>query len=414
MANWTTFGFSSKQRWPDPPTATRRTPVRRVVSGTPMAPVPPLSARLFRASASYRLVEPGALQAPLPTWLRAHATHPAFGGLLVPAADDFRVQRVVTRDTARLFQRLARPGRAPRSVPSRALRALVLDGVLEIHAGRRYLSGAAARSCCLPVGKETEPRSATGMLSLAAMQDAGALQLASPTVLARLLYHFNTLPASPAWRSRYPDSLSLERELRRCVPRSAGLDAAVTAGKGAWLSWERAGCSSAPGAVWKLYVSPVPDQLVPALGAASRQRDAFAMKVGRDVANILRPDKLVLYFNTPRQLARAARQLERDLAGVPAHGVPFTGQTGASALLSWGVDPGGQGAAAPWSGDDSWRAWLTQRLATAMVQALKDPGCAVPSWCYAMERVSLDGVDVRTWAPSGRASGLSRALHGAH
>ncbi|HET8633166.1 MAG TPA: hypothetical protein VFL88_03405 [Gemmatimonadales bacterium] len=359
-------------------------------------------------------MEPGALHPPLPAWLAAHATHPAFGGLLIPAADDFRVQRVVTRETARLFQRLARPGRVPRSVPSHSLRALVLDGVLEVREGRRYLSGAAARSCRVSPGGMTATQSATGMLSLAALQDAAALQLAAPGVLTRLLYHFNTLPASPAWRSRYADGLALERELRRSIPRSAGLEAPVTAGQGAWLSWVRAGRRRSSGTIWKLYVSPMPDQLVPALQAASQQRDAFAMKVGRDVADILRPDKLVLYFATQRRLARAARALERDLASVPAHGVPFTGQWGASALLSWGVDSGGRGSAAPWSGDDSWRAWLTQRLATAMVQALKDPECAVPPWRYAMERVSLDGVDVRTWTPSRRVAGVSRALHGTH
>lgn len=379
-----------------------------------MTAVPPLPARLFRASASYRLVEPGALQSPLPPWLGAHAAHPAFGGVLVPTSDDFRVQRVITRDTARLFRSLARPGRCPRSIPLRALRALVLDGVVEVREGRHYVSGAAARSCCVSPGEMSESPSATGRLSLAALQDAAALQLASPGVLARLLYHANTLPVTPAWRSRYPDSLSLERELRRSVPHSAGLQPPETAGRGAWLSWERQTHRGALGTIWKLYVSPMPDHLAPALAAASQQRDAFSMKVGRDVANILRPDKMVLYFATLRQLHRAARQLDRDLAGVPAHGVPFTGQCGPSALLSWGADPAGRGTAAPWSGDDSWRAWLTQRLATAMVQAVRDPGCTVPPWQYAMERVSLDGVNVRSWTPSGRVPGVSKALHGTH
>lgn len=378
-----------------------------------MTRVAPLPARLFRASARYRLVEPGALQPPHPAWLAAHAAHSAFGGLLVPVADDFRVQRVVTRDTARLFQSLSQPRRPSRSVPLRALRALVLDGVLEVRHGGRYLSGAAARSC-LRLAELAEPRSVTGTLSRTALQDTGALQLPSPVVLARLLYHFNTVPAGPRWRNRFPDSLSLERELRRSVPRAAGLDAPTTTGNEAWLSWERPGHRRPSGTIWKLYVSPMPDHLLPALEAASQQRDAFAMKAGRDLPNILRPDKLVLYFATERQLVRAARQLEGALAGVPAQGVPFTGQTGASALLSWGADPAGDGAAAPWGGDDSWRAWLTQRLATAMVQALRDPGCAVPSWRYAMERASLDGVDVRDWTPSGCPSGMWKALHGAH
>lgn len=413
MMNWTTSGFNSKRPWPEPPLATRCGHSHRVGSDPAMAHPPPLSTRLVRAAATYRLLEPNDLQRPLAPWLAAQASHPAFGGVLMPIGDGFRIQRVVTRDTARLFRALARPQRPPRAIPSRALRALVLDGVLEIREGRRYVSGAAARRYCLSVSEPPEPRTTIGMLSRSALRTSAALELPSPGVMARLLYSFNTLPGTPEWRRRYPDAMSLDSVIRRSIPGSAGLDAPEMAGDGAWLSWDRAAPSRSEGCVWKLYLSPMPEHLLTALEAAAHQRDAFSMKVGRDLANILRPDKLVLYFATRARLERAAGRLERELAGLPAQGVPFTRQVGDSALLSWGIDPDGQDAAAPWSGDSSWRAWLTRRLATALVQAFRDPGCPVPPWRYAMDRVSLDGVDVCDWTPDGR-SNTSRRRHGHH
>ena len=413
MVNWTNSGFNSKRLWPEPPLATRCGDSHRVGSDSAMAHSPSLSTRLVRSAVTYRLLEPHDLHPPLAPWLAAQASHPAFGGVLMPTEDGFRVQRVVTRDTARLFRALAKPQRPPRAIPSRALRALVLDGVLEIREGRRYVSGASARRYCLSVREAPEPGTTIGMLSLAALRTSAALELPSSGVLARLLYSFNTLPATPDWRRRYPAAMSLDSVLRRSIPGSAGLGAPETAGDGAWLSWDRAAPSRSEDRVWKLYLSPMPEHLLPALEAAAHQREAFSIKVGRDLANILRADKLVLYFATRARMERAAGRLERELAGIPAQGVPFTRQVGDSALLSWGVDPDGQDAAAPWSGDSSWRAWLTHRLATALVQAFRDPGCSVPAWRYAMDRVSLDGVDVRDWTPE-RRSKTPRRRHGHH
>jgi hypothetical protein len=158
----------------------------------------------------------------------------------------------------------------------------------------------------------------------------------------------------------------------------------------------------------------MPDRVRPTLHAASRVAGAFSMKVGRDLYNILRPDKLVLYFASRRGMLQAARRLSRELAGVAAQGVPFTGQLFDSALISWGVDPGGHGHAAPWAGDESWRARLTQRLASALAQATRDPGCTVPAWRFAMDRLSLDHVDVGSWSPDAVGAGGVMGHDGDH
>ena len=53
-----------------------------------------------------------------------------------------------------------------------------------------------------------------------------------------------------------------------------------------------------------------------------------------------------------------------------------------------------------WQERESWRLWVTNRLAVALVAARRD-GAAVEPWRYALARAELDGVDVATWAPRG-------------
>jgi hypothetical protein len=151
--------------------------------------------------------------------------------------------------------------------------------------------------------------------------------------------------------------------------------------------------------IWKLYVSPDPELVRPALHAAVCRTEPFSLKVGRDLFNILRPDKLVLYFSSRQAMRRCAAALMQELDGLPAQGVPFTGQLFDSALLSWGVDREAQTGMAPWAGDESWRLRVTQRLASALSQAARDASCPVPAWRFAMDRVSLDGVNVQSWSP---------------
>ena len=48
---------------------------------------------------------------------------------------------------------------------------------------------------------------------------------------------------------------------------------------------------------------------------------------------------------------------------------------------------------------ESWRLWLTNRLAVALLAARRDGGPLEP-WQYALARLEIDGIDPSTWAPS--------------
>jgi hypothetical protein len=138
---------------------------------------------------------------------------------------------------------------------------------------------------------------------------------------------------------------------------------------------------------------------------------------------------VVAYFARFDDLARAASILAARLGGVAPHGVPFSAELVAGGLLSWGVDPPAwSGAGAGWDGSGSWRLWLTNLLARALLAAAaggaagtadataagpldepaaaraEAPGAASEAaagapWRFALARLRLEGVDTATWAP---------------
>jgi hypothetical protein len=155
----------------------------------------------------------------------------------------------------------------------------------------------------------------------------------------------------------------------------------------------------------KLYVSPHPSSLPDAFSAwvgVSAAVDALAFKVGRSVRGLLRPDKMVLYFAGLDDLAEGAERLRRTLDGCPAQGVPFTAAISADGLLSWGTDPPRAAQTPLLTMGESWRLWITNRLARALLAARASPSAAIEPWQFALDRVRLEGVDTETWAPGQR------------
>ena len=98
------------------------------------------------------------------------------------------------------------------------------------------------------------------------------------------------------------------------------------------------------------------------------------------------------------RLAEAARAVESRLGGVAAQGVPFTSEIAGDGLLSWGMDPPATERDA-WGGRESWRLWLTHRLARALLAA-RSAGEGIEPWRFALERLRLEGVDTGSWTPA--------------
>ena len=372
-----------------------------------------LAARRFRAGSLFDLVVfdrlPPEEQAPL-SEMRAD---PDFYGVLRPREGSGRTVKVVDRDTALLWLTLVPPGPLPFFVWSgdveeaaRSVLDLVLDGVLEMEHEGAFVCGSAAPGLEAP--SVAAPLGRLGRMSQDALRHAEALAVDDPTEAAGHLYGFGRMPLSPAWEDRLPDTAALleflgiapgselQRELDKGWERAEG-------GKmPGWVAWTpRAGRARSAGAVHKLYVSPLPESLPRAFAAlvdVLARRGPRPFKVGDGAAGVLRPDKLVAYFTDVEDLQAVAQELASRLSGVSPHGVPFSAEVGGDGLLSWGMDPPASARVAAWQEPESWRLWVTRRLAASLVAARQDAAGLSP-WRFAVERLRREGVDVDRWTP---------------
>lgn len=237
-------------------------------------------------------------------------------------------------------------------------------------------------------------------LSLAALRTTACGAVTDRAVVAQRLYRFGTTPrTAAAERDLGPEDdpmgvlgLCAGGVTRRRLDR----EYAPTVITG-WYAFTRLPLDTAATTTCKLYVSPRPD----AVGRTfHRVVDVFAatgvrsFKVGRGIEGLLRPDKIVAYFDDTAQLHAVAGALTRRLARTSAHGTPFTSAIDADGLLSWGIDPpAGRGPA-------SWRAWITRYLADRLVaRASQSPKARVAG---ALADLADAGVDATRWLPGAR------------
>lgn len=318
--------------------------------------------------------------------------------------------RAVDRDTALLLFTLRTPGRLPGFVEGDkssvgSLKRLVLDGILEVQQGESFVSVAAA----LDRPEPATPQGVVDRLTRQALEYGSRLDLEDAGQLAARLYFYHRYPATPHWMKRLDDP---QRWLG--IPSSKTGDPFARhwqfrdrQSKG-WLQWRqrRIRGSKSRGALGgqhlKLYVSPG----LPAIGAAfAVLRDhlhgtrARAFKIGADACGLLRPDKMVVYFDTLEDLSLATEKLAPALTNLPAHGVPFSAEISRDGMLSWGID-----APLHFSQrhgmQQSWRLWLVTRLAQYLLTARRAEDADVSPVAFALGRLELDGVDPRTWAPA--------------
>jgi hypothetical protein len=238
-------------------------------------------------------------------------------------------------------------------------------------------------------------------------------------MISARLYFYNRLPISAYWMDRFPgqDAVAeclgianggsmrryLERRWTRLKPSSEFEG---------WFQWQslqpEPDSASQTGArqIYKLYLSPKPEHVPDAFEAFAEgltDSGAHHFKVGWDVAGLLRPDKMVAYFWNFRALEDAAKQIGARLTGCAAQGVPFTAALREDGLLSWGIDPLPEKGTLSWQERPSWRLWVTNRLASALVAAKRNGGDGIEPWRFALERLRLENVDTDTWTPLGHA-----------
>ncbi|MBR0778537.1 hypothetical protein JQ625_27205 [Bradyrhizobium diazoefficiens] len=345
---------------------------------------------------------------------------PVFGALADDATlhgavrDERGAVKVADNDTARLLELLREPQRVEGELAADefSLARLVLDRMIEVETGAGdFVSGSKAYDAVCGAFTPPPPATKTARLSQMALQHAQGLEIDDAVRVSVRLYFYGRLAASPDWLGRHPTRGSVERFLhiepggtlaRRMRQAWRAVD--LEPPNDGWFLWCARDANGANRSDrYKLYVSPLPEAVPTVFAVAAdiaAQTGAVALKVGNDAASLLRPDKIVLYFSDLDSVSAAAARMARELAGCPGHGVPFTSELADSdGLLSFGIDPPRAEHGLVWQERESWRLWLTNRLAVALVAARCDGGSLEP-WQYALARLAFDGVDSSTWAPS--------------
>jgi hypothetical protein len=78
--------------------------------------------------------------------------------------------------------------------------------------------------------------------------------------------------------------------------------------------------------------------------------------------------------------------------------VPFTGAIDSDGLTSWGMDPPKFEQVMAWQEHQSWRQWVTERLAVYTLAAKENGADNVVD--FALHRIGLDGVNSDNWTPN--------------
>jgi hypothetical protein len=374
----------------------------------------------FRTSPTHELVLFDRLDTHDREALADLARDPGFYGIVRPRrGQPSGSLRSVDRETALLLLTMRDPGPLPAYATQAdptgdAVRRLVLDGVLEVRHGEAFVSGPDAADTPLFTA-DTHDRPVAGRLgrlSWDAIAYGAALDLDDRDALAMRLYTYNRLPLSEAHATRFPDAAAI---LATAVDDARLRDGgwAVTTGSGGhWINCSRQGGhgrrhGGGPAehhAMYKLYVSPLVDgwaiavcDVLDALESAGGRQ----FKMAATAAGLLRPDKLVAYFDDLESLRAVADRLSARLAGQPAHGVPFTAPIDADGLLSWGVDPPASARPLSWMPQQSWRSWIASTVAGALLEVRRHAG-TVPPAEFVRARLVLDDVDPDRWAPTQR------------
>ncbi len=373
----------------------------------------------FRANPAYKLVSFDRLPDQEKDLFAELRKDPDFYGILYPTTTSTLSVKSVCRNSALLFFTLQEPGKLPsyiktlyREEVSNAIAQLILDGILEIEVGDRFVSGRDAYEFIQPIPSVTAAEGKIAQLSVAALKYAQELPITDATQLSLRLYFFNRSPVSVYWKRKLPTPDAILNYLGIQPGRSVAttLDhgwrrVSLPTSNSSWIAWHRRRHldGSRPHTLrYKLYLSP-PCEWIPhtfqTLIDISTTIDVPSFKIGNDVYGLLRPDKLVVYFESFEQLEAASELLRQRLTGVPAQGVPFTAEIGGDGLLSWGIDPPKHEQSFGWSAHESWRLWVTNRLATALLTAKMGQAPSVEPWQFAMQRLRYEGIDPYSWTP---------------
>lgn len=371
----------------------------------------------FRSNPAYDLVEQGKLNQQELHALADLNEDPEFFGVFrrrhTKAGGSVKL---AYKEVALLFYFLQNAGELPHYLKSGyddevnlTIAKLVLEGILEIQTNQHFYSGYAAQNL-LYESTDRHPDSVHPLLRMSATAIAYAIQLneVDTASLASKLYAFNTMPQFITPSNALKTFGEVEQYLRICNSHPLNRELLIDWNKHepdpkySWISWSRkqnARHDARLRPIYKIYISPVPEELPDAFDKAVRvlsSSNAFSFKIGMNREGLLRPDKFVAYFAEYDHLLAAADRLAPILKDHKAQGVPFTAPLDDSGMLSWGMD-GPAGELLKYKEGGSWRAFVTEKLAASIALSKTEKLSQSERADFVLKKMMLEGVDTKTW-----------------
>lgn len=311
--------------------------------------------------------------------------------------------------------------RSPAQLPERAgshlladggkpLLRLLLDDFLQVDTGDGFIGGPATLELLPSLRDVSSSLGALASLTDHALRHAATVRVHGVEQTAERLYSYNTAPETPRLRATFDSASSVARAFK-LVGRTRLAHAIAERWHGpprfaddTWWSFDTHTASVPNERLrYKVYLSPRIDVLARAIDVAIPILGLHrcpAFKLGGTMHQLLRPDKFVAYFVDRAQMQDAASALANAMMALPSQGVPFSAAVGDGTIVSWGIDPPADSRPLSWQERDSWRTWVTRRLARYLVIARHYSTARVKPWEFARVRLQLDGVDTDRWAPS--------------
>jgi hypothetical protein len=243
---------------------------------------------------------------------------------------------------------------------------------------------------------------ANAALSLQALRHAAAQLAAGETKVWPCLYNYGRIRLSPAWMQRFPYEERVEEALSTSRLHPCWREQPPPADNPRWRYFQNGDADAARHgpAPFKIYVNLHPDALATHLCAISHslhEFDVAMFKVARDVFNLLRADKLVIYLHDMAVQRALSLHLDGLLQGARVQALPFTGAVGEGGAVSCGFDPPPHMLAELQA--TSWRSWITRECASALQSGFAQRIRGGDLLAHALEQIQQRGVDTGRWVP---------------
>lgn len=380
----------------------------------------------FRANPNYELISYDRLPPSQQDYLQDLFKDEDFYGILQPINSNQTGLGIksVCQKTALIFLTLQQPGTIPTYLKKlhpektdKLISQLVINHILQVKNQDKFVSGIEAinlQKFCVQVN--SDKLLGTGkiaQLSLDALKYAQALAINDSSKLSARLYFYNRVPITSKLLQLYPSETEIAKylqishhyELEKIIKKQ-WREVNSTQGDNFWRIWKFVdnldSLDSYKKAIYKLYISPtfeVLGDIFPTLVKIFTDLQIPQFKVGgKQIAGLLRSDKIIAYFDDFESLKKAADLIISSLPNTPAQGVPFTSELDNNGLLSWGIDPPSKEKLLKWQERESWRVWLTNRLAIGILSA-KLSNSSLEPWEFALYRLEGEGVEPKTWQP---------------